>query len=137
MLARLSTEALATNPPQQPQLKLGCVESQNGIVLSWCVSEANPKCAPVSSYHLYAYHQESPAGGAASTQNWKKIGEVKALPLPMACTLTQFVSGSTYYFAVRAQDVHGRFGPFCEPQCTDIIGAASSSVAAVAASSAT
>ncbi|XP_026787618.1 activating transcription factor 7-interacting protein 1 isoform X3 [Pangasianodon hypophthalmus] len=124
--ARLPPEAVHTSPPQQPQLKLARVQSQNGIVLSWCVSETERNCAPVDSYHLYAYHQDQQSTAGSSTQSpthslWKKIGEVKALPLPMACTLTQFVSGSTYYFAVRAKDVFGRFGPFCEPQCTDVI----------------
>ncbi|XP_060716608.1 activating transcription factor 7-interacting protein 1 isoform X2 [Tachysurus vachellii] len=125
--ARLPQDAVHTSPPQQPQLKLARVQSQNGIVLSWCVSETERNCAPVDSYHLYAYHQDQQSASAGSTTQsaahslWKKIGEVKALPLPMACTLTQFVSGSTYYFAVRAKDVYGRFGPFCEPQCTDVI----------------
>lgn len=128
--ARLPPEANLTSPPQQPQLKLARVQSQNGIVLSWCVAETDRNCAAVDTYHLYAYHQDhqgSVSGTGASAQMlWKKIGEVKALPLPMACTLTQFVSGSTYYFAVRAKDVYGRFGPFCEPQCTDVITPASS-----------
>ncbi|XP_072512914.1 activating transcription factor 7-interacting protein 1 isoform X2 [Salminus brasiliensis] len=126
---RLPPEASHTSPPQQPQLKLARVQSQNGIVLSWCVAETDRNCAAVDSYHLYAYHQDhqGTAAGAVSSQLWKKIGEVKALPLPMACTLTQFVSGSTYYFAVRAKDVYGRFGPFCEPQCTDVINPPSSS----------
>ncbi|XP_057188487.1 activating transcription factor 7-interacting protein 1 isoform X2 [Triplophysa rosa] len=128
--ARLPPEAALTSPPQQPQLKLARVQSQNGIVLSWCVAETDRNCAAVDTYHLYAYHQDN-QGAAASTgpsaqSLWKKIGEVKALPLPMACTLTQFVSGSTYYFAVRAKDVYSRFGPFCEPQCTDVINPASS-----------
>ncbi|XP_018617369.1 activating transcription factor 7-interacting protein 1 isoform X2 [Scleropages formosus] len=125
---RLPPEAAHTSPPQQPQLKLARVQSQNGIVLSWCVSETDRSCAAVDSYHLYAYHQDhSGQTGLAPLQSqWKKIGEVKALPLPMACTLTQFVSGSTYYFAVRARDVYGRFGPFCEPQCTDVISTTSS-----------
>lgn len=124
---RLPPEAAHTSPPQQPQLKLARVQSQNGIVLSWCVAETDRNCAAVDSYHLYAYHQDHQGAAAAvSSQLWKKIGEVKALPLPMACTLTQFVSGSTYYFAVRAKDVYGRFGPFCEPQCTDVINTPSS-----------
>lgn len=126
--ARLPPEAAQTSPPQQPQLKLARVQSQNGIVLSWCVAETDRNCAAVDTYHLYAYHQDhqGAASGASALSLWKKIGEVKALPLPMACTLTQFVSGSTYYFAVRAKDVYGRFGPFCEPQCTDVINPASS-----------
>ncbi|XP_035262388.1 activating transcription factor 7-interacting protein 1 isoform X3 [Anguilla anguilla] len=120
---RLPPEAAHTSLPQQPQLKLTRVQNQNGIVLSWCVEEPDRGCAAVDSYHLYAYHRDQAA--AAPQPHWKKIGEVKALPLPMACTLTQFVSGSTYYFAVCARDIYSRFGPFCEPQCTDVVGSSS------------
>ncbi|XP_028261222.1 activating transcription factor 7-interacting protein 1 isoform X2 [Parambassis ranga] len=118
---RLPPEAERTSPPQQPQLKL--VPSANGIVLSWCVAESDRTCATVDSYHLYAFHQDNSSN--AAQQHWKKIGEVKALPLPMACTLTQFQSGSTYHFAVRAKDIYGRFGPFCEPQCTNVFTSSS------------
>ncbi|KAM7008653.1 activating transcription factor 7-interacting protein 1 [Tautogolabrus adspersus] len=121
---RLPPEAERTSPPQQPQLKL--VPSQTGgIVLSWCVAETDQTCATVDSYHLYAFHQDNSSSNAAQ-QHWKKIGEVNALPLPMACTLTQFQSGSTYHFAVRAKDIYGRFGSFCEPQCTNVITSNSS-----------
>ncbi|XP_056135889.1 activating transcription factor 7-interacting protein 1 isoform X2 [Lampris incognitus] len=121
---RLSPEAAQTSPPQQPQLKL--VPSQTGIVLSWCVVETDRSCAAVDSYHLYAFHQDNSNSNPTAQQHWKKIGEVKALPLPMACTLTQFQSGSTYHFAVRAKDIYGRFGSFCEPQCTNVINSTSS-----------
>ncbi|KAM9579876.1 activating transcription factor 7-interacting protein 1 isoform 6-T10 [Guaruba guarouba] len=120
---RLPPEAASTSPPQKPQLKLARVQSQNGIVLSWSVMEVDRSCATVDSYHLYAYHEDP---SATVPSQWKKIGEVKALPLPMACTLTQFVSGSKYYFAVRAKDIYGRFGPFCDPQSTDVISSQSS-----------
>ncbi|XP_070834313.1 activating transcription factor 7-interacting protein 1 isoform X2 [Chaetodon trifascialis] len=120
---RLPPEAERTSPPQQPQLKL--VPSQTGIVLSWCVAETDRTCAGVESYHLYAFHQDNSNSNAAQ-QHWKKIGEVKALPLPMACTLTQFQSGSTYHFAVRAKDIYGRFGSFCEPQCTNVVSSSPS-----------
>uniref|UniRef100_A0A8C5WEE3 Activating transcription factor 7 interacting protein n=2 Tax=Leptobrachium leishanense TaxID=445787 RepID=A0A8C5WEE3_9ANUR len=120
---RLPAEAAAFSAPQKPHLKLARVQSQNGIVLSWSVLEVDRSCAAVDSYHLYAYHEDPTA---TSPSQWKKIGEVKALPLPMACTLTQFVSGSKYYFAVRAKDIYGRFGPFCDPQSTDVISTQSS-----------
>ncbi|KAL0203221.1 hypothetical protein M9458_001239, partial [Cirrhinus mrigala] len=92
------TIATGTSPTRgRPHLKLARVQSQNGIVLSWCVAETDRNCAAVDTYHLYAYHQDhqgAASGTGASAQSlWKKIGEVKALPLPMACTLTQFVSG--------------------------------------------
>lgn len=121
---RLPPEAASTSLPQKPHLKLARVQSQNGIVLSWSVLEVDRTCATVDSYHLYAYHEEP---SATVPSQWKKIGEVKALPLPMACTLTQFVSGSKYYFAVRAKDIYGRFGPFCDPQSTDVISSSQSS----------
>ncbi|XP_073932112.1 activating transcription factor 7-interacting protein 1 isoform X4 [Castor canadensis] len=121
---RLPPEAASTSLPQKPHLKLARVQSQNGIVLSWSVLEVDRSCATVDSYHLYAYHEEP---SATVPSQWKKIGEVKALPLPMACTLTQFVSGSKYYFAVRAKDIYGRFGPFCDPQSTDVISTSQSS----------
>ncbi|XP_018116609.1 activating transcription factor 7-interacting protein 1 isoform X2 [Xenopus laevis] len=120
---RLPPEAAGTSPPQKPHLKLARVQSQNGIVLSWSVLEVDRSCAIVDSYHLYAYHEDP---NATSPSQWKKIGEVKALPLPMACTLTQFVSGSKYYFAVRAKDIYGRYGQFCDPQSTDVISTQSS-----------
>ncbi|KAM4594008.1 activating transcription factor 7-interacting protein 1 isoform 1-T2 [Fundulus diaphanus] len=120
---RLPPEAEQTSPPQQLQLKL--VPGQTGIVLSWSVTETDRSCATVESYHLYAFHQDNSSSGTAQ-QHWKKIGEVNALPLPMACTLTQFQSGSTYHFAVRAKDIYGRFGSFCEPQCTNVISSSSS-----------
>ncbi|XP_007503753.2 activating transcription factor 7-interacting protein 1 isoform X1 [Monodelphis domestica] len=120
---RLPPEAASTSLPQKPHLKLARVQSQNGIVLSWSVLEVDRSCASVDSYHLYAYHEDP---SATMPSQWKKIGEVKALPLPMACTLTQFVSGSKYYFAVRAKDIYGRFGPFCDPQSTDVISSQSS-----------
>ncbi|XP_008414398.1 activating transcription factor 7-interacting protein 1 [Poecilia reticulata] len=120
---RLPPEAEQTSPPQQLQLKL--VPGQTGIVLSWSVAETDRTCATVDSYHLYAFHQDNSSSGTAQ-QHWKKIGEVNALPLPMACTLTQFQCGSTYYFAVRAKDIYGRYGSFCEPQCTNVISSSSS-----------
>ncbi|KAM3842405.1 activating transcription factor 7-interacting protein 1-like [Diretmus argenteus] len=121
---RLPPEAAQTSPPQQPQLKL--VPSQTGIVLALCVSETDRTCATVESYHLYAFHQDNSSSTNAAQQHWKKFGEVKALPLPMACALTRFQSGSTYHFAVRAKDIYGRFGSFCEPQCTNGINSSSS-----------
>ena len=39
---------------------------------------------------------------------------MKALPLPMACTLTQFQVGNKYHFAVRAVDTSSRVGQFSE-----------------------
>lgn len=70
--------------------------------------------AQVSTYHIFAYQETTGLQPAMSL--WKKVGDVKALPLPMACTLTQFTKGNKYHFAIRAQDVHSRIGLFGDPQ---------------------
>ena len=44
-----------------------------------------------------------------------QVGDLKALPLPMACTLTQFQDGNRYHFAIRAMDVYERSGRFSDP----------------------
>lgn len=43
--------------------------------------------ADISTYQIYAYHEI--AIEVPRQELWRKIGEVNALPLPMACSLTQ------------------------------------------------
>lgn len=95
--------------PPRPSLKISKVSS--GIVLLWNMSLFNSH-AEIATYQLFAYQESNQA---VTSSLWKKVGDVKALPLPMACTLTQFVEGHKYHFAVRAVDVHGRIGPFSDP----------------------
>ncbi|CAG2239245.1 Activating transcription factor 7-interacting protein 1 [Mytilus edulis] len=94
----------------KPTLKISRVSQ--GIVLSWNMTYIAKNHAEIQSYQLFAY-QETAAPSTPSL--WKKVGDVKALPLPMACTLTQFQEGNRYHFAVRPVDTHGRPGPFSEP----------------------
>ncbi|KZC09555.1 Activating transcription factor 7-interacting protein 1 [Dufourea novaeangliae] len=97
-------------PPPAPSLKISKVA--NGIVLSWNMNLSD-KYADIASYQLYAYQEV--AGVPPNTALWKKVGDVRALPLPMACTLTQFSEGNNYYFAVRAVDTHSRKGQYSIP----------------------
>ncbi|XP_038275960.1 activating transcription factor 7-interacting protein 2 isoform X3 [Dermochelys coriacea] len=107
-----------TVPPQKPELKLAQVQNPKGIALSWTVTEIDPKCAPVESYHLFIYHEHS---NNSTVPHWKKIGEIKALPLPMACSLSQFTASKKYYFTIQSKDVCGRYGPFCDIQSITLI----------------
>ncbi|KAM4024519.1 activating transcription factor 7-interacting protein 2 [Anomaloglossus baeobatrachus] len=109
-------EAPTLKPPQKPHLRLAQVQNPKGIALSWNVTSVDHSCAPAKVYCLYV-HQGDPNN---PKKLWKKIGEIKALPLPMACTLTQFVDDTTYSFAMRAKDANGRFGPLCDIQSTTL-----------------
>ena len=102
--------------PVLPKLQVNITVSGNGIVLSWDFETEPPANIPaIDCYHLFA-SQDSPNPPTVKSE-WKKIGVVKALPLPMACTLTQFVSGNSYHFAVLPVDVNGREGQMSNP-CT-------------------
>lgn len=98
--------------PPRPSLKISRVG--DGIVLSWkiLVKDLSPY-EEIASYQLYAYQETN---ATPTTEMWRKVGDVKALALPMACTLTQFTDGNKYHFAVRAVDVKSRVGPFSQPE---------------------
>jgi hypothetical protein len=117
-------------------INFGICINFSGIVLSWTMHGNLSNHADIASYQLFAYQEGANDDWSASV--WKRVGDVKALPLPMACTLTQviyqekvllkmsskpwvfrfiiqFLEGHRYHFAVRAMDVHGRYGPYSEP----------------------
>ncbi|ERE67332.1 activating transcription factor 7-interacting protein 2 [Cricetulus griseus] len=106
-LPEMADKIQDTLPPQKTELRVKRVLRPPGIALTWNISNVNPKCAPVESYHLFLCY-ENP-----HHLTWKKIAEIKALPLPMACTLSQFLASNKYYFTVQSKDIFGRYGPFC------------------------
>ena len=100
-----------------PRLKARISASDNGIILTWDYeSSDNMEMYKVECYQLFAHQaREARAYPPPDISQWKKIGVVNALPLPMACTLTQFSTGNMYYFAVLAVDIHGREGEMSNP----------------------
>eukprot|EP00088_Acartia_fossae_P049193 TRINITY_DN5405_c0_g1_i2.p1 TRINITY_DN5405_c0_g1~~TRINITY_DN5405_c0_g1_i2.p1 ORF type:complete len:634 (-),score=194.89 TRINITY_DN5405_c0_g1_i2:195-2021(-) len=99
------------NLPPKPTLTIG--RGSEGVVLKWNMLVDLLAHEPVISYQIFAY-QELP-NSKPETTAWKRVGDVKALPLPMACTLKQFSQGNKYHFAVRAVDSLKRLGPFSDP----------------------
>ncbi|CAF0764901.1 unnamed protein product [Adineta ricciae] len=90
--------------------QLGITQENATVRLTW-----NLPATPMESIHTYeifAYKQSV----TASTSDWKRIGTVKSMRLPMAVTLKEFQSNSHYAFAVRAVSTTNTIGPFCEPK---------------------
>ncbi|XP_014222914.1 activating transcription factor 7-interacting protein 2-like isoform X2 [Trichogramma pretiosum] len=98
--------------PPSPILKI--TQDVESIALAWNL-DLSPSIAKIAYYELFVYHEKDP-----KYKDWKKIGHFEALPLPMGCTLSQMGKGTTYYFAVRAVDVHSRSGPFSRAVSTII-----------------
>lgn len=99
--------------PLLPKPHLSIRKTDTGIILQWRMPYNLELYESIASYQLYAYQETS---APPSTEMWRKVGDVKALALPMACTLTQFADKNKYYFAVRSVDVHKRIGAFSEPE---------------------
>lgn len=117
--------------PPKPAIKINNVA--NGIIVSWTVETLCSDHADIHSYQIYAYEETSMS---PTSENWRHVGDVKALLLPMAVTLTQFQEGKNklenletffqtvflqflgqkYWFAVRAVDVHKRLSHFSTPR---------------------
>lgn len=104
---------IAARKPIPPKPHLSIRRSSGGIVLSWKMPYCLDNYENIASYQLYAYQETS---SPPSSDMWRKVGDVKALALPMACTLTQFADGNKYHFAVRAVDIQKRMGPFSDPE---------------------
>ncbi|XP_041942547.1 activating transcription factor 7-interacting protein 2-like [Alosa sapidissima] len=112
-LNQLPHDALWTPVPGQPVLSI-CLTNQKAVELTWSMPvEDRAALERVHSYHLFA----CPVTTSLAPQRlaWKNIGVVRAETLPMTYRLTDIQAGCKFFFAVCAQDIYTRFGPFSRP----------------------
>lgn len=95
------------------KLKVAYVQNPKGIALSWTLTEMDPKCASLQSYHLYLSHENL---NNRSASHWKKIGKIRALPLSMACSFSQVIIPKKYYIFIQWKDMCGSYIPFRDIQ---------------------
>lgn len=63
--------------------------------MSWHMGDLS-QCAKITKYQIYAYIEK--VTDAPSTEIWKPVGEVDALPLPMAITFEKVLFLCTSWF---------------------------------------
>ncbi|CAF1209048.1 unnamed protein product [Rotaria sp. Silwood1] len=96
------------NTIARPQLSI--THDNTTVRLTWNLPSTPMES--IQNYEIYAYKQNA----TTSLSDWKKIGIVKSMRLPMAVTLKEFQCNCHYAFAVRAISINNSFGPFCEPK---------------------
>ena len=113
----------STSTKKLPKLAItGIQQAPSGdIILSWDLNDGEDPalCNEVKNYNVFAHRAPKDAslllphsGTAPPTDlsKWQRIGVLSALPLPMACSMSQFASGDTYNFAVLPVDKDGGKG---------------------------
>ena len=110
---------LNTSPLPVPRLALRIMNGNTLIM--WDLPPDN-KITDISVFEVYVFLKYKDGRlGQNYTGRWIKVGEMKAMPLPMACTLRQVIQKDILYsFIVRAVGKNGLPGPFSKPCCVSI-----------------
>ena len=106
-------EHAATNDPSQqhvnrgsflPKPRLAVRSKNNDLVIMWDLP-LDKMVTEIEYYELYSLNRSG---------QWWKIAKIKALQLPMGCTVKNIAPGKMSLFAVRAVARSGVKGPFSE-----------------------
>lgn len=91
------------------------IKNENNMVTLIWDMKLDTMMAQLHRFELFVC-QETDA--IPNSSMWRKLKDIKLITLPMACDIHKFIEGYTYYFALRAVDVHNRKAPFAVQKTT-------------------
>ncbi|XP_067270764.1 activating transcription factor 7-interacting protein 2 isoform X3 [Pseudorasbora parva] len=106
----LPVVAASYNLPQKPVVKLARIGSAQELGIAWNVDRKDPHVAEMDCYYIYVSHEHK--NGTFS--EWKCLGVIKAMPLPMACKVSDCKGDKRLCFIVVGKDIFGRYGPYSD-----------------------
>ncbi len=91
-------------------MKLARIGSAQELGIAWNVDRKDAHVAEMDCYYIYVSHEHK--NGTFS--GWKCLGEIKAMPLPMACKVSDCKGDKRLSFIVVGKDIFGRYGPYSD-----------------------
>ena len=94
----------------QPKPSLSLNQTEKALEVIWDYNTGDISSNQIKDYELLSLNisDASPA--------WKKLSPIKSLKLPIKVTLSDFKSGSSHCFAVRARSLDETPGPYSDVQ---------------------
>ncbi|XP_051569853.1 activating transcription factor 7-interacting protein 2-like isoform X1 [Myxocyprinus asiaticus] len=106
----LPVAAASHNLPQKPVVKLARIGRAQELGIAWNVDVKDPHAAEMDTYYIYVAHELRNGTFA----EWKCLGVIKAMPLPMACKVSDCRADKRLCFIVVGRDIFGRYGPYSD-----------------------